>query len=189
MLGQLPVPLLLLLRQLPLAALLDCIPDGFAQSGKEAPKRCDGAMEQLRPERRRGCVSAADVEPARRSPWRRSNRARLRARQAAYRLALGRGYPDSGLVLVDPLGAPIQPEAYSDRFRVLCREAELRKIDLHYVRHTLAGIMHRAGVAPADAAVLLGHTLAFHLSTYVPSTERGARTAASGLGIALTGAV
>ena len=87
------------------------------------------------------------------------------------------------------LGAPIRPEAYSDRFRVLCREAELRKIDLDYVGHTLAGIMHRAGVAPADAAALLGHTLAVHLSTYVPSTERGARTAASGLGIALTGAV
>jgi integrase len=99
------------------------------------------------------------------------------------------GYPESGLVLVDPLGAPIRPEAYSDRFRVLCREAELRKIDLHYVRHTLAGIMHRAGVAPADAAALLGHTLAVHLSAYVPSTERGARTAASGLGIALTGTV
>jgi hypothetical protein len=37
--------------------------------------------------------------------------------------------------------------------------------------------MHRNGVAPADAAALLGHTLAVHLSTYVPLTERGARTA------------
>ena len=60
-------------------------------------------------------------------------------------------------------------------------------VRLHSVRHTLALISHRAGVAPADAAAFLGHTLAVHLSTYIPATERGARTAASGLGVALAG--
>jgi hypothetical protein len=43
--------------------------------------------------------------------------------------------------------------------------------------------------APADAAALLGHTVAVHLSTYVPLTEKGARTAASGLGAAIAGVV
>jgi integrase len=76
--------------------------------------------------------------------------------------------------------------AYSDRFAVLSRQAGVPKLaGVHDVRHTLALIMHRNGVAPADAAALLGHTLAVHLSTYVPLTERGARTAASGLGAAL----
>jgi hypothetical protein len=60
-------------------------------------------------------------------------------------------------------------------------------VRLHSVRHTLALIGHRAGIAPADMASLLGHTLAVHLSTYIPATERGARTAASGLGGALAG--
>jgi integrase len=41
----------------------------------------------------------------------------LRARQAADdRLVLGAGYPETGLVLVDALGTPVRPEAYSDRF-------------------------------------------------------------------------
>ena len=80
----------------------------------------------------------------------------LKARQAADRLALGPGYPDSGLVLVDAIGQPVRPEAYSDRFRVLAREAGLSVVRLHAVRHTLALIMHRAGVPPVDAAALLG---------------------------------
>lgn len=109
----------------------------------------------------------------------------LRARQAADRLALGEAYEDTGLVLVDALGRPVRPEAYSDRFPVLSRQAGVPVVILHAVRHTLALMMHRAGIAPADAAALLGHTLAVHLARYVPLTERGARSAASGLGEAL----
>lgn len=106
----------------------------------------------------------------------------LKARQAADRLAAGAAYDDSGYVLVDALGAPVRPEAYSDRFTELCKVAEVPRIRLHDVRHTLALTMHRAGQAPADAAALLGHTLAMHLEVYVPRTERGAITAASALG-------
>jgi integrase len=61
------------------------------------------------------------------------------------------------------------------------------KVKLHSVRHTLALIMHRAGVAPADAAAFLGHTVQTHLSVYVPVTEKGARGAARGLGAAIAG--
>ena len=55
-------------------------------------------------------------------------------------------------------------------------------IKLHAVRHTLALMLHRAGVAPADAASMLGHTVGTHLTYYVPSTERGAAAAAARLG-------
>jgi integrase len=109
----------------------------------------------------------------------------LKARQAAERLVLGSGYPDTGFVLVDALGHPVRPEAYSDRFAVLSRQAEVSKVRMHSVRHTVALIGHRAGIAPADMAALLGHTLAVHYATYLPLTERGARAAASGLGAAL----
>jgi integrase len=78
---------------------------------------------------------------------------------------------------------------YSDRFHALVKDAGLPRIRLHSVRHTLAMIMHRAGVAPADAAALLGHTLAVHLSTYIPASERGARSAAAALGSAISRAV
>lgn len=112
----------------------------------------------------------------------------LRARQAAERLAAGSAYSDSGYVLVDALGRPIRPEAYSDRFTALCRQAEVPSGRLHDVRHTLALMMHRAGQAPADAASLLGHSVAVHLTTQVPRTERGAQTAAAALGHVLAAA-
>jgi hypothetical protein len=53
----------------------------------------------------------------------------LKARQAADRLVLGAGYPETGLLLLDPLGTPIRPEAYSDRFVVLCRTAGVPVLD------------------------------------------------------------
>ena len=111
----------------------------------------------------------------------------LKARQAADRLVLGAGYIESGYVLVDPLGEPVKPYTYSDRFEILCRQAAVPIVQLHSVRHTLATIMHRSGTAPSDAAALLGHTVAVHLATYVTPTERGARAAASGLGAAISG--
>lgn len=113
----------------------------------------------------------------------------LSVRQAADRLAAGPAFADTGLVLVDALGRPVRPEAYSDRFAVLCREAGVPVVRLHSVRHTLALILHRAGEAPADVAALLGHSLAVHVETYVPRTERGVRTAAAALGTVLAKAL
>ncbi len=106
----------------------------------------------------------------------------LKARQAADRLAAGEAYQESGYVLVDALGTPARPEAYSDRFTELCKAAGVPRIRMHDVRHTLGLTMHRAGQAPADVAALLGHTLGTHLGVYVPRTERGAITAAHALG-------
>jgi len=101
---------------------------------------------------------------------------RLKARQAEEKLAPRRRWlPGEGYVLVDRLGRPIRPEAYSDRFAVLCRAAGVPLVKLHSVRHTLALMMHRAGQAPADAAAVLSHTVAVHLSTYVSLNEKGAR--------------
>jgi integrase len=80
-------------------------------------------------------------------------------------------------VLVDPLGKPVRPELYSDRFRRLTQAAGLRVIHLHLVRHTLAVAMDRTGVAPVDAAPLLGHTVDVYVSTYLrlPSRVHGPR--------------
>ena len=111
----------------------------------------------------------------------------LKARRAADRLVLGAGYQETGYILVDPLGEPVKPYTYSDHFEILCRKAGVPVVQLHSVRHTLALIMHRAGIPPVDAAAFLGHTVAVHLARYVPLTERGARAAASGLGAAISG--
>ena len=47
----------------------------------------------------------------------------MKARQKADKLLLSAGYIETGLVLVDPLGEPIKPFTYSDRFENLCRQA------------------------------------------------------------------
>lgn len=107
----------------------------------------------------------------------------LSAQQAADRLRAGGAFTESGLVVVDTLGHPVRPEWYSDRFRALAREAGLRPITLHSVRHSLAFWLHREGVTPADAAALLGHTVEVHLSTYLPhSGASGIASAAQALG-------
>lgn len=105
----------------------------------------------------------------------------LKAHQAAQRLALG-GWPAHGLVVVNDEGLPVRPEMYSDRFHVLSHDAGLPVVRLHAIRHTLALIGHRNGVAPVDMAAFLGHSLETHIKTYLPRSERGARSAAAALG-------
>lgn len=112
----------------------------------------------------------------------------LKARQAADRLAMGMAWTDSGLVVVNSEGVGIQPDAYSGRWRLLVSGALLPPIRLHELRHSLATTLHRQGVPPADAAGLLGHEVATHLTFYVQSTETGAAAAARALGSVLRAA-
>jgi len=112
----------------------------------------------------------------------------LRAAQARDRLAAGPAWTGSDLVVVDALGEGIHPEVYSGRWRALLKSSGLSPIRLHSVRHTIATALHRAGVAPADAAGMLGHEVATHISFYVQSTETGAASAAARLGEVLAAA-
>jgi integrase len=111
----------------------------------------------------------------------------LRKVQARDRLAAGSTYEDTGLVAVDSLGRPIRPEAYSDAFRALCRQAGVRVIRLHSTRHTVATLLASLGVPHVDAASLLGHSVEMYLNTYVKRTQDGTRSAAAALGQALSG--
>ena len=113
----------------------------------------------------------------------------LKARQASERLMLGAGYTETGLVLVNALGAPRAPGAVLGSIpAVVSSEAGLPAIRLHWVRHTLAVAMNRAGVPIVDAAALLGHTPDVYVATYLKKSEQGARSAAGTLGAALAGA-
>lgn len=104
------------------------------------------------------------------------------ARVAQERLAAGSGWERSPFVFVDEVGVPVKPRAYGWRFAALCKTAGVPVIRLHSVRHSLAFLLHALGVAPADAAALLGHTLEVHLSTYMPEGgASGIKAAASAL--------
>lgn len=110
----------------------------------------------------------------------------FRARQAAERLRLGLPWTPDGLVIVNEAGEPVRPEWFSDRFRALSREAGVPVIRLHATRHTMAVELNRAGVAPVDAAALLGHTTEQYLSTYARAQSTGIGSAAAALGAAFS---
>ena len=82
---------------------------------------------------------------------------------------------------MDAIGQPVRPELFSDRFREVCREAGVTSIRLHDVRHSVATMLHAAGIAPAAAASLLGHGLQVHLNTYVMPTQAGLDLAGAAL--------
>lgn len=108
---------------------------------------------------------------------------RMKAKQAEDKFAAGPAWRDSGFVVVDELGDPMRPEVYSDRFRRLCAMAGVPTMKLHNVRHSIAFWLHQLGVAPADAAALLGYTTQVHLDTYLPhSGTAGIQAAAHALG-------
>ncbi|MBP1325306.1 integrase [Leucobacter exalbidus] len=96
---------------------------------------------------------------------------KMKARQAAEKLAAVSAYEDSGYVVVNEAGKPLRPELYSDRFRSLCRKAGVPVIHLHKIRHSLAALLHERGWSVRRAARLLGHTKQVHITNYLPDAD------------------
>lgn len=90
----------------------------------------------------------------------------LRANLAAERLAIGEGYPDTGLVAVNADGTPLRPETYSKMFARHCAAAGVPSIRLHDTRHTAATRMLDSGTTIAATAKWLGHDPAMTLRVY-----------------------
>lgn len=93
-----------------------------------------------------------------------------------------------GLVVVDEVGRPVLPRTFTERFQALAKAAKVPVIKLHSTRHTVAYLLHDAGVPPVKAAAFLGHTLAVHLSTYLFAREEDVDAAGAALGAALKAA-
>lgn len=106
----------------------------------------------------------------------------LRARQNEQKMAVGRGVWPTDLVAVDAAGRPVNRDVYSRRFQELAREAGLPRVRLHSVRHSIASALHDAGVSPATAAAMLGHSVQTHMSVYVQSTDAHQEAAAAAFG-------
>jgi len=102
------------------------------------------------------------------------------------RLRLASVPSEHGLVVVDRLARPVVPRTFSDRFAALAAESGVPVIHLHSTRHTVAYLLHDAGVPPVRAAAFLGHTLAVHLSVYLFARETDVDTAAVSLDEVLT---
>ncbi|MCW2857877.1 MAG: hypothetical protein JWR52_3492 [Marmoricola sp.] len=98
-------------------------------------------------------------------------------------LWISQGQPTAGLVIVDAIGQPVDPDFYSRRFRALSNAAGVPDLgSIHNVRHTVATALHDRGVEPRKVASLLGHKVTTHLAFYVPTSDSGAAEAAEAAG-------
>jgi integrase len=96
----------------------------------------------------------------------------------------GSAYQHSGLVVVNELGVPLRPDAYSDRFRRLVSESGLRPIRLHDLRHTALTLMTLRGVPLPVVAAWAGHAdPAFTLRVYAHSQPAALLEAGRSLGL------
>lgn len=83
---------------------------------------------------------------------------RTKAQQAQERLLAGPAYADSGLVVVDPLGEPVAPRWFADRFQALARAAGVPVVRLHDARHAYGSHLAHQGVPLPIIAVVMGHS-------------------------------
>jgi integrase len=67
-------------------------------------------------------------------------------------------WEDSGRMFTTELGAPLNPDWVSRRFRALAREAGLPEIKFHAARHTAATLALQAKVETRIVSETLGHS-------------------------------
>ncbi len=72
-------------------------------------------------------------------------------------MAWGEGWTDASLVFTRENGEAIHPQRLSQLFERLAREAGLRRIRLHDLRHTAATLALQAGIPVKVVSDWLGH--------------------------------
>ena len=90
---------------------------------------------------------------------------------------LGFGQVRTGYLVVDEVGRPIRPEAYSDEWDLLCSRAGIGHYTLHEARHTSVTRMRERGVPDMDVAAWHGHDEVTMRRTYSHPSEDGLRRA------------
>lgn len=105
---------------------------------------------------------------------------KLRACQARERLAAGEAYTDSGYLLVDELGLPLDTRKLREQAYRLMRELGLRRVRLYDARHSCMSYLALNGVPDVILARWAGHTnAAFTKRRYVHVTADDMRPAAA----------
>lgn len=92
---------------------------------------------------------------------------RHRTEQLEQRLAVGAAYQHPELAFTDGLGGPVDERGLRRRFYGLLQAADLPRVRLHDLRHTMATLMPSLGAHPKIISERLGHaTVGITLDTY-----------------------
>lgn len=125
-------------------------------------------------------ASGERVLPLPQGPWEALRR--FRAQQAAERLAAGEAYTDTGYVVVDELGMPLNTRQLREYAYRLMRRLGLRQVRLYDARHAVLKALALSGVPDVVLAAWAGHTnAAFTKRKYVSIETEDMRGAAEAL--------
>ena len=110
-------------------------------------------------------------------------------RMAEERLRVGPEWEDSGLVFVDPFGAPIDPDGVTDQLKVILEGAGLPSDrPVHKLRHSCASVLISQKVDALVVKEVLGHSqVSLTLSVYAHLVPGADRVAASAMDAAFGG--
>ncbi|MEU5247295.1 site-specific integrase [Streptomyces asoensis] len=125
-------------------------------------------------------ASGERVLPLPQGPWEALRR--FRAQQAAEKLAAGEAYTDTGYVVVDELGMPLNTRQLREHAYRLMRRLGLRQVRLYDARHAVLKALALSGVPDVVLAAWAGHTnAAFTKRKYVSIETEDMRGAAEAL--------
>lgn len=123
-------------------------------------------------------ASGERVLPLPQGPWEALRR--FRAQQAAERLAAGEAYTDTGYVVVDELGMPLNTRQLREHAYRTMRRLGLRQVRLYDARHSCLTYLAVNGVPDVVLAAWAGHTNAsFTKRKYVHVAPEDMRAAAA----------
>lgn len=92
----------------------------------------------------------------------------------------------SGLVFTTPTGRPLDPRGLNRMLTILCRNAKIRRVRVHDLRHTCASLLLAQGVDARTIMETLGHsTITMTLDTYAHVMNTTLRAAAERMDDAL----
>jgi integrase len=108
-----------------------------------------------------------------------------RKRQAEARLALGKDWPDTGLVFTRDDGTPVPPQWMSVRFETLAYQAGMPPVRFHDLRHLAASLGLASGSDMKVVAEQLGHARSDFTRDYYsvvsPAQAKAAAAAAAAM--------
>jgi integrase len=156
-------------------------PAGCRRHASRCPQRYGGGLVFRRPKgkSRRQITMPPDLVDALR---------RHRDVQRAEREQAGSAWQDLDLVFAQPDGSPVDPRQDWAEWKELLREAGVREVRVHDVRHTAGTLLVAQGVHIRAVQEILGHSDVRTTESYTHVASEIAREAAARMGRALWGA-